>query len=188
MSELVCLTESTVQFTPPSYCPTLASVHLFSFPFPSELTNQPPHPHPSSCCKTWQHDSPLHLHRAHLSAMLLILRSPMCTHITICNPAPPPFPSLSLCLSGSSSYFQLHERAIFSISRENRKCSAGGRHRCVLVGEVSHWVPGCVYSQLHGSNQPDAPRGDERAGAAVSQSHYCFMLHKMSMKKEEEGG
>lgn len=122
--------------------------------------------------------------RAPLAVTLLIPISPACPRLTF----PPPLPSLSCAAPAvSSSYPQLHEGAIFSMSCREWKRSVGRCHRCVLVGEVSHWGPGCAFSQLHGSNRPDAPRGDERASVAVSQHCYYFTLHERRMKREEEG-
>lgn len=180
MGELACLTEPTVQLIPPSYLPTLASMHSLSVPLPlwaSKSASAPP-------LAAAKHNNMIHPFTCPSSSLL---SSPACAHITICNPALH-HSHHSCSLSVSSSYFQLHERATFSISCKIEKRSIGGRHESVLAGEVSHWGPGCVYSQLHGSNQPDAPWGDERASAAVSLSHYYFMLHKRSMKREEEGG
>lgn len=125
--------------------------------------------------------------QAHLPVIRLIPISPACPCVTFRNPALHlSRRSVSLCLV-SSSYLQLHERAIFSISCGKWKCSVGRCHRCVLVGTVSHWGLGCAFSQPHGSNRPDAPQGDERASVAVSQHCYYFTLHERRMKREEEG-
>lgn len=45
----------------------------------------------------------------------------------------------------------------------------------------------CARTATHGSNRPDAPRGDERASVAVSQRRYYFTLHERRMKREVKG-
>lgn len=185
MSEPGCLSECAVQLIPPSISLHICLIAFqilppFSIPYPlgTKLTFTPwaaakhdstSHPFTSLS------PSPCHTPHSHKPHESLHHLSQLCS---------PPLHLASLCVS--NSYLQLHERAIFSISCEKWKCSAGAK--AVFVGEVSHWGPRCVFSQLHCSNRPDAPQGDESASVAVSQHCYYFTLHERRTKEEEEEG
>lgn len=175
MSELDCLSEST------PYRSTLAS---FSFPLPSFffLLGAKLAFTPRAAVK---HDNTIHPFTCLIPSLCHSPRSHKpCMHsYHLLHPYLSPSFILSLSLSLCLQQPPPAEWTIFSISSGKWKCSVGGRHRCVLVGEVSHRGLRCAFSQLHSRNQPDAPQGDERASAAVS---LLLLLLHASQERDEE--